>query len=83
MVPRLKQHYDEHVRKAREDGIVEGRNEAIKNVTARRGMRGDGVPALAGSRKPATELSAEARKSQARRRSFAEDGHFDGSWPGD
>jgi hypothetical protein len=74
-------HYDADVKKARDEGIAAGRNEAIKELTSRRGKRGDTVPALAGSRAPATDISAEARRSQTRRRIFAEDGTFDADWP--
>lgn len=73
--------YDADVKKAKEDGIAQGRNEAIKELTARRGMRGDSIPALAGARQTTTDLSAEARKAEERRRIFAEDGEFDATWP--
>jgi len=72
--------YDKDVKDAYERGLADGKNEAIKNVTSRRGMRGDGIPALEGSRKPVEGTSEKDREWEKETREFAQDGSFDGDW---
>lgn len=74
------QNFDAEIERVRKEAHAAGKNEAIEQLTSRRGMRGDGVPALAGAGTAAKDLSAKERKEEARFRDFARDGHWDGSW---